>query len=198
MNQRNLTQTEYANLEDNLHSAIVEKLRMEAKNSPVFRSIAEVFTKRERTRGQITAAALAIKMTQTDRNISVQQCQEALAFLGRINCGRPYFDAKGEFKSLKLIKFTLQSIGMAALGETTKLDPFMTRIPYVNKKAVAAKPTVVPKPNEPTKIQVMLSDKATVGVSLQVTVDGKDMVFDLPHKIAPKELGALLARFFSF
>lgn len=172
-----------------MYSEITEKLRTEAKNRPAFNAVAHMFIKRERSRGHITLGALIRTMTKLDFNFSKEEYSEVLAFLGRIGVGVVDTDAKGRLRSLKEIRFTLQSIGMVA---TSKRKALLET--HGVRSVALASPSAAPKP----EIKVLPVDKPSVAIKLQVTMDGDTHTsFEVPNKITPNQLIALLAQFFN-
>lgn len=168
---------------------IVEKLRTEAAHKPVFAAVAQMLSTRQRARGRVTLGALITTMTKTDHNFTREEYKSALSFLSRVGIGQLDYDIHGKMRSLKSIRFTLQSIGEAALGRTEKLEMFGVR-PYVTAdgKSAPKAPVAAPK-----KLDEVLKEK-TVEMVLRVNIDGTHMDFALPRKITPQEFSSFLKK----
>lgn len=179
--------TDKASVHNNLYAGIAEKLQTEVKNSPAFKAIAELFTKRERARSRLTLNALTATMIRTGHKFSREECKAVLLFIARIGCAVGDYDARSSLRGIKSIRFTLQSIGLVALGRSQLLEPFGVRS------------SAAPAPTPQTVAETIGTNRNSVGIRLQVTLDDSNHVsFELPNKITPTELITLLSKFFTF
>lgn len=129
-------------------SNVVQALRLEAKQNPVFDAITTVFALRERARSQVTVRALQQRMQAEGYELEKEQIEHALKFLanlriGTLVTGRPYDGRPGRVKALVNIKYTLQSVGKAAQGETGGISSFNKRASFI---ALPTRPVKTPPP----------------------------------------------------
>lgn len=165
---------------------IVAKLQEEAKRNEVFSAICYVFALRHRARQQVTVGTLRLKMAQEGYNFSKTQCQQVLRFLSSLGIGYLEFDqATKELVALKNIKLTLQSIGLAAIGNTGNLVRFN---PLTEFLELPVKTAVQPAPAPPKPKVTDAFDAA-----LTVNVEGRLMTFDISNGLSAKELIKLIS-----
>lgn len=165
---------------------IVEQLIKEARNNNVFHSICTLFAMRERTRRQVTLSALKLTMLQEGFNYPVAELEHVLKFLASLGIGVLNYDVSGKLRGLKDIKFTLQSIGMAAVSKVNKLD----KVIMVNKYTSIV-PEIVVKPE--IKQQVTTKKQEFYKAYLTVFIEGSPVKINLPGGISVKEIAVLLA-----
>lgn len=168
------------------HSSIVEGLKKESENNACFKAVLKVFANRKRARQQITLATLKLKMSKEGFNFPQVQYENVLKSLADLGIGKLDFDPKGQLRSLKNIKLTLQSIGKAALNKEQKLSILRLSTEFEdvpNTEAVIKAPLIVA--SNPLPIEYP--------IAITVKIDGESISFPLPKGLTTKELGALLA-----
>lgn len=172
---------------------IIEALRKEASNNPAFNAVAHVFAVRERARQQVTIASLRLRMAEEGFGHTKKEYGDVLRFLAFLGLGTLDASANGDVKALKNIKITLQSIGMAAITKSDKLDHFSPSIHFQSLPLV--------QPNEPLAQRTL--PKAIVGqpaapprypAALTAFIEGKPVLFNLSKGLTADELGDLLAK----
>lgn len=171
---------------------LISALREEAAKSPVFNSVCLVFSMRERTRQQITIPSLMVTMDKEKFSFSKEELGKVLRFLSSLGIGTLEYDRGGKVQALKNIKVTLQSIGLAALAKKEGLDKFHAQPQFqslvantASKAAPATKTVQLPTPGT-------TDNTNRFPASLTVKIEGKPVVFDIPHGISLKDLSAVL------
>lgn len=171
--------------------SVITKLRDEASKNPIFKAVCQGFAIRDRTRAQVTIASLTQKMMKEGFNYSRKDYVSVLKVLADLGFGRLEMSARGKVKSLKDIKITLQSIGRAAVSDSTVL----TRANFSNKfkelpeekahaKTIAGKIGMTkPKAYKAQLIVHFAKDEITT--------------FTLPNGITEQQLGSFLARYYN-
>ena len=174
--------------------AVVDRLREEAQQNPVFNAVATWLATRDRTRQQITMSHLRITMQREGFNFKREQYEDVLKFLATLGIGRIELD-RGQISALKDIRVTLQSVGTAALGTESKLDKFA---PAINFQSLPVKPAP-PKPQAkpPTLAAPLKPEPPSYATSLVVQIDGNTVTFPLPKGLTTSELGYLLNQLYS-
>lgn len=95
--------------------AVIDALREEAKFNGDFAAVAKVFSNRERSRAQVTVNTLKAAMAAEQWNLTTEAAQHIIKFLADLKLGTLHKDTKGRIRGLINIKYTLQSIGKAAI-----------------------------------------------------------------------------------
>lgn len=167
-----MTETQVSNesMADNkpLFPNIVEKLQEEAKNRPVFSAVADMFMKRERSRHKFTLQALFQTMTTSERQFTKEDYANVLYFLGRIGVGTIDKDLDGNLRSLKNIRFTMQSIGAVALGHGDRLEMFGVR----SSSIPPTPPKEAPRAPEQPKIDPFQTKASPTSIKFQKLKSG--------------------------
>lgn len=186
---------------------IIAALREQAKENQAFNAMCHIFALRERTRQQITLNNLALSMSKEGFIFTKDQYARCLIFFASLGIGKLDYDINGNLRALKNIKLTLQSIGLAAVSKKENLDNFkpqakFTKLPVPSVVLKQKKTTEVVPSSPPSSPLPLLSSNTTTTVATQPTyeasvtvlIDGKPIVFPLPDKISPKELGEILSQ----
>ena len=166
---------------------IVESLKKEAKDNPVFSAVAHVFAVRQRARQEVTMKRLLAKMKAEGFSYTESDYSPVLKFLAHLGFGRLETNAKGQVLALRDIKTTLQSIGAVACGEKGKLQSFNKRHQFGRlidrPKAVRKNREQLPKVEEsPT-------------VFFSVTLKGKPVKVELSSDMTSEEIADLISAF---
>lgn len=178
---------------------VVTRLRQKASEDPIFKSVAQGFAIRERSRNQVTIASLTQKMNKEGFNYTRQDYVDVLKFLANLGFGRLDLSPKGKVRALKDIPMTLQSIGMAAVANSTDFDrqsiskaQAKLPIPKVDERVAKAHAKTIA--GKIGMNQVKKSYKAQLIVHF-----AKDEVttFELPNGITEQQLGSFLARYYN-
>lgn len=162
----------------------VSRLREEAAKSSALNSVCHVFAMRERSRAQVTLNSLMATMVKEGFDYKRDEYVRALKTLAAIGIGTASFAKNNRFKALTNVKYTLQSVGMAAISKKNELDRAIpsnkfTRLTVDAPAKAAKEPPVSAGQKYPAELTVRFS---------------KDEVstFKLPGGISAKELGNIL------
>lgn len=163
---------------------LITLLQREASNNPVFRSIAEMFALRERTRQQITVHSLSATMKKEGYDYTKSQLREVLRFLASLRLGRLELSPKGTIVALKGITYTLQSIGMASVSNKASLSKHNIPIPFKRLPVPSGDslPTNIGNNEGPIEKQVIIDSvlkKPIKEDSLSIKIGHKTFTFDL-------------------
>lgn len=164
-------------------STVVEQLKAEAKRDQVFSNVCHVFAARERARQQVTLEALWYNMQKHGFKHTKEQYEAVLKFLASRGIGHIERDSKNRIIALKGVKYTLQSIGRAALGERPSLDKNTVRASY---KDIQPMPQAFVDKSPTTR----RADPYKIVVTL--VINDKPVVLEVPSKIAPDELNKFI------
>lgn len=159
------------------HNDIVNELKDKAAKDKAFYALCEKFTKRERSRGRVTLNSLKQSMDKAGYNFTKGEYENGLRFLAHLGIGKLDFTTTGKFRSLKEIKWTLQSIGNAVVNDKT---PVNSNVRPSYKK--------MPKITE--------AGKTEPGAILTVIIKGRKFHFPIPREISEEELGFILANLY--
>lgn len=167
---------------------LIDRLKDEAIRNKTFNAVAHIFAIRERARQQVSVVALAAAMKKQGFEFSRNEYEHVLKFMGSLGLGTLDKDSRGRVRALKGIKLTLQSIGLAAVGEKKELTKYspaakFSKIPGV-PQTILDKPPTTPKPT---------ASKSVCKVTFTVTVDDKTVVFDIPEGVPKEDLGQFIA-----
>lgn len=179
------------------HTQVAEALRKGAATNKAVHAMCLVFAVRERTRFQVNVGPVRLTLAQEGYHFSIKEIEDALTFFASLGVGKLHFDNKKRIKGLVEIRWTLQSIGKAALGEAATVARADRQRRYANlpgtmqqktQEPVAAAPAPLKaappvEPALPTKHQVFLT--ATIG--------GREVQFPLPMRLTSDELVELIA-----
>lgn len=167
---------------------IVKALREEAVKNPVANDVFTVWSIRERSRIQVSIAGLMQRMVKEGFKHSPHDYAAFLRFLAKLGLGSLQ-GSGGRVTALVGIKWTLKSIGDAALGEKGHLTIFRLRnrfkaLPGDDKK-------VRPTPQVVTQIP---KETAGADLALTVSINGKNIIVPLPRDLSSEDIGLLVAR----
>lgn len=167
---------------------VVQRLKNEAENNKVFKAVCHLFVNRERTRQQITMPTLRLAMAREGHYYDKEAYIAILKFMASLGLGTLDKDFSGDIRALKDIRFTLQSIGDAALSKGEMLQTF---VPAPDFKDLPKEQTVVPLKSP------RVEEASRYATSITVTLDGQPVSLPLPRGLTLMELGALLDSVFS-
>lgn len=162
---------------------LASNIKAEASKNPVLFTVCEVFAHRQRTRQQITVASLQATMKKHRYNYSKEEIQRVIKIFADLGVGTIQHSSTGRVRALKNIKVTLQSLGAAAVDKGQKITAHRPRLHQVSL-AMPAEAPATPAP-------------ACCKVAFTITVDGKDIVFDLPQEVPKDRLGDFIASLYS-
>lgn len=95
---------------------LTQRIHGEAQKDPALNALCSLFALRERSRRQITLRNLTIVMIDEGFNFNKKDFEQCFMFLASLGVGTLDRDLKGNIRSLKNIRFSLQNLGLAALG----------------------------------------------------------------------------------
>lgn len=174
-------------------AAVVERLKKEAVDNPIFSALCHFLGSRDRTRSQMTIAAVRLSMAREGYHFQRVDYERIFKFLANLGIGTLEFDKGAQLQALVNINYTLQSVGMVAVTDALKLEAFTPSAP---PKAPAVRQTTVAKPT-PVVAKILAKEPEAYTTSLVVNIDGQAISFPLPHGLTTAEIGLLLAQVFS-
>lgn len=174
---------------------IVDRLRAEAAKDRTFNDICHVFSLRERARGQVTIAALQLTLIKEGFTHDKEEIRRVFKLMAGLGLGTLDLAPNKIIRGLKDIKVSLQSIGMSALDPAEQLEKFNQPVKYLDLPV--PKPKSKPLPQAAQKAPKVETSKPPVQTrrykaSIKITIDGKDLEFDLPKQVSMLELTFLL------
>lgn len=169
---------------------VVASLREEAGKNPTFNAVCHILALRERSRSRITLASLMVNMKREGFTFSKESYTKVLEFLASLGLGKLDFNVRGQLRSIKGVKATLQSIGLVAISKHDILSnvPVMDVVP---KQVALLRPTTLPTPL-PAKTK-----PATKRVIVKIEFEGSVLTFECPEGIQPKDTLAVLAELYT-
>lgn len=105
-------------------NALIHELQKEASKNKAFSDVCTVFALRERARAQVTVNSLKATMDSKKYTYSKDDLRHVIARLAALGIGTLHKDSKGRVRALVNVKYTLQSIGLAAVGKQLNLSGF--------------------------------------------------------------------------
>lgn len=166
---------------------VVQRLQTEAASNKVFKAVCQLFINRERTRQQVTVPTMRLAMAREGHHYTKDECIDILKFMANLGLGTIDKDYSGEVRALKDIKFTLQSIGDAALHKGERLQNFAPAPEFKELPKQTIVPLKAPRVDEAT----------SYATSITINLDGSPVNFPLPRGLTLMELGALLDSMFA-
>lgn len=164
---------------------LVERLKSEVIENKAFNDVFTMFSKRERTRDKVNLYSLIRRMELEGYKHDTNDYADILKKMADLGLGELELNKKGQIKSLKNIKITLQSLGNAAIGKgTQQLETFSQKNSY-QKLTVDA--SVVSK--------AATGAMAGYPVSITVVINGKPVNFRVPKELNENEIADLVVRF---
>lgn len=160
--------------------ALAEALSDRAKHSTTFRTMAELFASRKRTRQTIILSSLAAALKKAGHKFNKPQFRSELTFLATLGLGIPILDRKNQISGLRSIRIKLQSIGNTALGNGHDFKMAKQIAKFSDLPAVSP---VLYAPNG------RAFDKA----SMTVTLEGRTFVFDFKPAVSIQVIFKLIA-----
>lgn len=179
--------------------SMIEKLRAEVKVNPVLSAICHIFAVRERARQQVTIPALKQTMMKEGFDFKIADYEKALRFLANIGIGTLELDHNGKAKAIKGIRYTLQSLGAAAINENEKAPKrFAPRNQYADvpqpEQSVPRPPPFAPPRVVQEEPMPRITPTKVSSVALTATINNMPVVFVIADEMEPSQLGQLLVR----
>jgi hypothetical protein len=122
-------------------TVLVQALQKEAKSNKAFEAVCTLFASRERARHQVTLQSLRYSMLKEGFHFDEETYAQILSFLAKAGVGKIVRNKKNQVTALVEVKYTLQTIGKAALSAT---DRKYSKIPVPTKAPTASKEHVMP------------------------------------------------------
>lgn len=180
---------------------ITEALRKMASINKNVQNICYVFAMRERTRFEVNVVPLRITMAKAGYDLSIDDIEKTLVFFASLGIGKLQYDDKKRLKGLSDIRWTLQSVGKAAIGEAQTVNRSQRQRRYSNLPSTAAglfsiepPAATIAVPMKTTQTPVPATQTKHV-VHLSAIVSGKEVKFALPVRLTSTELVELIAEF---
>jgi hypothetical protein len=130
-------------------TVLVQALQKEAKSNKAFEAVCTLFASRERARHQVTLQSLRYSMLKEGFHFDEETYAQILSFLAKAGVGKIVRNKKNQVTALVEVKYTLQTIGKAALSATDNVKSFTpdrkySKIPVPTKAPTASKEHVMP------------------------------------------------------
>lgn len=175
---------------------LIRKLQESTKN-PMMKAIFEGFAVRLRTRAQITVTSLTQKMQNEGFKEFVRQdAVNVIKLLGALKLGEIQMTNRGKVKALKNVRVTLQSIGLAALGNVNELK----RAEFATKFIALPKPApAIEKAHAKAKGPKLPMDQLDKKYDAELVVHFEDEIvtFKLIKGITSQQIGSFMARYYN-
>jgi hypothetical protein len=168
---------------------VIQTLKEEAATDQVFADVCHMWTKRMRSRNQVTIKALAQRMVEAGMPTHKPgEYGRVLKVLANLGFGRIEMDRRGDVKALKDIKITLSSIGEVAVGKALSLKSFKLRNRYRRMQ--------VPAPTTPSAVphKVIRKPEPAAPIGLVVKINEKSVNIPLPDSLSDEEMAGLIRR----
>ncbi len=168
----------------------IDSLKKEAAGNPVASAVFHMFAARERARQTVTVGALDQRMKSEGFEFDREEYVKILKLLANMGLGKIEVNSKGRVTALKDVKMTLQSIGMAAIGEKMNLAALKQRNRFSQLEGRAeslAETANVIKPRDG-------SAGAGFPVSITVVVNGKPVNLRVPKEFNQKDIADLVVK----
>lgn len=167
----------------NLDKNVIEKLKVETKNSPTVNAVVHLLALRKRSRGTLTLNAITQRMRTEGFTYSAGEYREVLSTLATIGVGTPIVNRLGNCVGIKDIRVNLSELGKAAVDSKSAY-------PTTNK-VVKAQPQALQGPLK--AISQVTGLKINPIDSLEGSINGKPVVIKFPKGgLTAQELAALL------
>lgn len=137
---------------------VIKALQDQRTKDPVLDAVCTVFAARQRARDRVTMQALRERMKKEGFLYADADYARILKLLGTLGLGRIHADHKGRVIALSDIKVTLQSVGMAAVGQATVMDRHWKRNKFQKIPVIEAAPIR----KEPTKVVEKVEETLTL------------------------------------
>lgn len=168
-----------------LNKEIVDKLVLEAKNSPVSGDVFHLFAQRKRTRGNISIISLYRQMVAAGFHHTTTEYAQTFKVLADVGLGTLKLSPRGKIRGIKDVKYTLQSIGRAACGMAEPVKDFRPRAKF--SKLMVPRPEVIKRRIEP---QPVIEDN--MEVALLLNIHGKPLQVTIPKNFTRDDIAAML------
>lgn len=160
---------------------IIQALQSEAKANPASNAVFHVFAIRKRARNTVTLTALYNRMRREQFNYSKQEYLPVIKKLVSLGLGTGVYNKRSRLIGVKDLETTLQSIGVAACGDTNAdLGKFKPR----NKFSKVIHKNQIPA----------LAALRTAFLNIEVAVNDKKIQIPIPKDLSTEDLAALLNR----
>lgn len=171
---------------------LIDKLREKAASDAVASAVLHMFALRRRTRNQISVEMLRRRMKREGYSYTSEQLRPFIVFLAKLGLGQVVKTRRGTVSRLKDIKLTLRSIGLAAVGDGTKLKSFssktLTRKPIPIVRRAPKPPVQVEKAPIPPGVKRNFVLTAVLG-------SGKVINLSIPPDFTGEDVAELVDRF---
>jgi hypothetical protein len=177
---------------------LIKSLREEAAKNDVFEATCLTFATRDRARKQVTVTNLKLTLAANNYTFTRQQVSDVLKFLADLGIGKLILDSKGNIVSLVEIKYTLQTIGLAALGQAEKVHVFkpqqrLMKLPGDNNMSKNEAPVGKAHQTAP-KVTGEAPLEPKYPVKFVATIEGKQVEFWPGAKLTPDQIGKLIVK----
>lgn len=152
--------------------SLATSIRALAETNRMFSDICTIFAMRERSRSQVTVNTLLRAVEEAKMKYNKQDCRKVLEILASYNIGLLVKDTKGRVRALINIKYTLQSLGLAAVGSNLNLKPFIARSNQAELPVEATKLVEKhnnSKPNQPKMVAKVVMSNGNETISIPLT-----------------------------
>lgn len=179
-------------------NSLATKLREEAGKSPTFNAMCHIFALRQRSRQKITLHSLQATMKKEGFSFTAAEYTATLEFMHGAGVGTLEYSPRGAVRALANIKFSLQSIGLAALAKQDVTVKHQTSPPPQFKKVPGVPPplpkTTTPPPSTPKVAAEPMSPLVKkYPVQLVLKMDSEDVRVDLLSKLTVAEFVQLFS-----
>lgn len=161
----------------------IELLRNEVKTNTLVNGVFHLLAMRIRPRHTLTVSAIYQKMLGEGFKYKKQDYVEVITLLAKGGFGQIATNSRGRTIGLININCTLQSIALAALGNTNVFKPYV-RKPLRSNVALKQNPRVLKTLAKPPV--------AKLSVKLVLTVNGKPIDVVIPTNLTTEELAGII------
>lgn len=154
---------------------LIKELKTKASEDKTFNAVCHLFAIRERSRREVTAAAIRDSLNEEGFKASISDVERVLGMLAGLGLGTVKNDAKGRLRALTDVRIQLQSIGKAAIGEA---------------KGPMPKNRPAPQTKLRSRKQVPMFKAVSQGSKLSVTVHigNRSITLDIPASLVKDDI----------
>lgn len=165
---------------------MIEKLKTRAQQDKLFNLVCQKFSNRQRARSRITISALYQTLGKDGYKFLKSDYEDIIKFLASTGAGNLHKSYTGRIDSLRNMKYTLQSIGQVALGNSTALVRFQAYTKLRPRKQLT--PASVPGP-----MMVGMTKNPKISAILTVMMNNEKYEFPIYRPLSVEEVGFMLA-----
>lgn len=159
---------------------VIVELQKEAANNPASNAALHVFALRTRTRNRIDLNSLYARMKREGfTNFTRDDYVPLVKTMAKLGLGVIVQNRINRIVGIKDIKYTLQSLGAAAIGKVEQLQNYPVR-----SRFISLVPKAAPAP-KPMKLSA---------VSLEISINGKSVKIAVPEDLNQQDLAMLISR----